>query len=161
MAAGGRGEQGLLVHVLDAGLAFGDERFDEVGFGEVLPIFFWHLGLHRFDFETGGVEDAFVVAAPEVIEFFFGEGDVDFVDAGTELESFAIPGGGAGGGEDGPVHGGEAVFKEAGGEGHDLVVGLEPGDELFAFCLGVFAGFFEADEGVHFMDVTGNFFAHF
>jgi len=161
LAAGGGGEERFIVHFLDAGLAFGDEGVDEVGFGEMLPILFGHLGLHGFDFEAGGVEDAFVVAAPEVIELLFGDVDIDFVDAGAELEGFAIPGGGAGGGEDGPVHGGEAVFEEAGGEGHDLVVRLEPGHELFALGDGVFTGFFEADEGVHLVDVAGDFFAHF
>ena len=65
-------------------------------------------------------------------------------------------------GEDGPVHGGEALAEEGGGEGDDEVVGLEPGDELFAafwaFC-GV-ADFAEADKGVHFMDVTADVLGH-
>ena len=147
------------MHFLDAALAFSDEGLDEVGFGEVFPIFLRHLGLHGFGFETGGVEDAFVVTAPECIEFFFR--DLDFFNAGAEVEVFAIPGGGAGGGEDGPVHAGETFLEEAGGEGHDVVIRFEPCHELFAIGGGVFAGFFEADEGVHFVDVAGEVFAHF
>ncbi len=159
LAAAGGGAGGDLVHFFDVVFAVGDEGFDEVGFGEIFPILLGHLGLHGFDLEAGGVEDAFVVAAPEVIELLFG--DFDFFDAGTVAEGFAIPGGGAGGGEDGPVHAGETLLEKVGGEGHDLVVGFEPSHELFAAGGGVFAGFLEADEGVHFVDVAPDFFAHF
>ena len=60
------------------------------------------------------------------------------------------------GGEDGPVHAGESFFEEGGGESDDAMVGLEPGDELFAAGGGVDSDQTEADEGVHFVDVAAD-----
>ena len=129
-----------------------------MGFREVLPVFLGHLGLHRFDLEAGGVKDAAVVGAPE---FVLGVGvrGLGLIGAFGEVDFFSIPVDGLVGGEDRPVHAGEALLEERGGERDDEVIGLEPSDELFAVVRGV-ADLSEADEGVHFMDVAADVFRH-
>ena len=105
------GARGFCEHIGDAVFAIGDEVFDEGGFGEVFPVAFGHFGLHGLHFEAGGVEDAAVVGAPCGFE---GVGLIDGVvgDAGGEDEGLGVPVGATFGGEDGPVHVGEAFAEE-------------------------------------------------
>ena len=75
-----------------------------------MPILLWHLGLHRFHLEAGGVEDAFVIATPKLIEFLFW--NFDLIDSRTECEGFAIPRCGTGWSEDRPVHTRETLLEK-------------------------------------------------
>ena len=115
----------MLDHLDGAVGGGGGEFGNEGGFGEILPILFGHLGLHRVQLEAGGVEDAGVVGAPVVFEFVVF-GGLRGVDAFGEGEFLTIPMGAAVGGEDGPVEGGKAFCKEGGGEFDDKMGGLEP-----------------------------------
>lgn len=153
------GARGFCEHFGDAVFAIGDEVFDEVGFGEVFPVAFGHFGLHGLHFEAGGVEDAAVVGAPCGFE---GVGLIDGVvgDAGGEDEGLGVPVGAAFGGEDGPVHVGEAFAEEGGGGFDDVVVGLEPCGVTFAACFWMGIDELEADEGVHFVDFAADGFFH-
>ena len=98
-----------------------------------------------------------------------------------ELLGGGVPGDAGVGGEDGPLHGAEALDEEGGGEGEDAVVGLVPSDEVlgdgasFAFgCArgagvvlgmrregvalvhGVRLDLAEAEEGVHLVEVSAD-----
>ena len=88
--SGQGGPLGGVEHALDAPGAFRDEVGDEGGFGEIFPILLGHLRLHGADFDAGGIEDVFVIGAPQVVEdVAFGSHGAG--DSGGEVEPLAVP----------------------------------------------------------------------
>ena len=117
--------RGAAEHLIDMMGTVGNKVFDELGFREILPILLGHLGLHRFHFYAGDVEDAFIVGAPEVFEGV-GVGGLAFIDPRSVADFLAIPMHALVVREDGPVHVGEAFTEEGRIEPDDFMIGLEP-----------------------------------
>ena len=153
------GGRGICQHFPGGVAASGDEFLDDFCFGQVLPIFLGHLGLHRFYLEAGGVEDVAVVGFPKLFEGV-RVGGLGFVNTVGEVNFLAVPVHAFVRGENGPIHAGEAFAKEGGGEAHDAMFGFEPGDELLAIGFRCVIDFSESDKGVHLMNVAPDVLGH-
>lgn len=108
------GRRGSCQHFPGGVAARRDEFLDGFCFGQVLPVFLGHLGLHRFYLEAGRVEDVAVVGFPKLIEGV-RVGGLGFVDTVREVNFLAVPVHAFVRGENGPIHAGEAFAKEGGG----------------------------------------------
>ena len=120
---GFRGDHGLRP-------AFGHlgQRLNQRSFGEVPPVFLRHLRLHGLRLQPRRIEDAGVVAAPDVFDSVLGR-RFAFRHAVGERQFAVMPVDTALGRQDRPVHVAEAIDEERGGELDDMMLGLEPGDE--------------------------------
>ena len=125
------GGRGSCQHFLSGVAAGGDEFLDNFSFGQVLPVFLGHLGLHRFYLEASGVEDVAVVGFPKLIEGV-RIGGLGFVDTVGKVNFLAVPVHAFVRGENRPIHAGKAFAKEGRGEAHDAMFSFEPSDELLA-----------------------------
>ena len=153
------GGRGSCQHFPGGVAASGDEFLDDFCFGQVLPIFLGHLGLHCIYLEASGVEDVAVVGFPKLIEGV-RVGRLGFVDTVGKVNFLAVPVHAFIRGENRPIHAGKAFAKEGGGKAHDAMFGFEPGDELLAIGFRCVIDFSEADKSVHLMNVAADVLGH-
>ena len=143
---------------------FGDPRFrlgnklgDQTRLGQVLPVFFRHLRLHRLHLEAGGIEDVGIIDAPKVV------GRVFRLRPRSRLrrhrQPFTVPGSRALRRGDQPIHVGEAPLKERRGAGNDKMLRLEPGDEAPARARRR-DDLPKPDEGRHLVGIAAHGFFH-
>lgn len=93
------------------GVGVEEEMRDFLGFGQVFPVFLWHLVEHGAGVGAGGIENVSVIDTPGI---FGGIGRGDGIAGGAfgEGELGAVPVGAFDGREDGPIHGSETADEE-------------------------------------------------
>ena len=133
-----------------------DQRFNQRGLRQVPPVFLRHFVLHRLHLQPGRIEDAGVIAPPGFLQPVFGR-RLGLADARRERDRVAVPMRAEIRRQDRPGHVGEAAGEERRGQFDDVMLRLEPGDEM---RVPLAADFAEADEGVHLVLVAPHRLGH-
>ena len=130
-----------------AGGAFGafDQRLNQRSLRQVPPISLRHFGLHGLHLQPRRIEDAGVIAPPGFLQPILGR-RLGLADPRRDRDGMAVPMRADIRRQDRPGHVGKAAGEERRCQFDDMMLRLEPGDEM-RFLLA--ADFAEADEGVH------------